>query len=266
MRVLVTADWHFDNWLRADTDPFGRIADVLETLDALIIAGDLSNDPRNGWSNLFGYLEYLISLEKVWVIPGNHDYYSWDLHDDQGLAAIAAKSGVNFAQKQTVTIGGNRFLCCTLWTDFALTGDVAGAMAAARRIMLDYSRIAVGPSRHRLDPEHLLALHVEHLAWLDAELCKPFAGRTFVVTHHAPHRAVAGPIDAVTPAFASDLDDLIRLHQPDAWFFGHTHRWLEARIGRTLIRNVSLGYPGEVDPAQERTLLLRGLIGIGAPT
>lgn len=266
MRVLVTADWHFDIWRRANGDPFSRIADVLESLDALIIAGDLSNDPRHGWPNLFGYLKDLVPLERVWVVPGNHDYYSWDLHDDNGLAAIATSAGVNFAQKRIITIGKARFLCCTLWTDFALTGDVGGAMAAARRTMLDYTRIVVGPLRNRLDPEHLLELHVEHVAWLEAQLRKPFAGQTFVVTHHAPHRAVAGPIDAVTPAFVSDLDNLIRDHQPDAWFFGHTHRWLEARIGSTLIRNVSLGYPGEVDPAQERSLLLRGLIGIGKPT
>ncbi|MBV0893492.1 hypothetical protein KTN05_16985, partial [Paracoccus sp. Z118] len=95
---------------------------------------------------------------------------------------------------------------------------------------------------------------------LEARLREPFVGRTFVVTHHGPHREIADPIDSVMPVFASNLDGFIRRHQPDGWLFGHTHRWLEARVGRTLIRNVSLGYPHEVDPQHERSLLLRGMI------
>lgn len=262
-RVLVTADWHFDAWLRSDRNPFGQIMAELETVDALIIAGDLANDPGHGWPNLFGYLKYLIDLDKVWVIPGNQDYYGWRLDDDAGLRAIAEKPGVNFAQKRAVEIGRDRFLCCTLWTDFALTGNQADAMRTARSVMFDYDRISVGRNGRRLDPLDLLTVHQDHLAWLEAELTKPVEGRTFVVTHHAPHPSVAGQIDRVSPAFSSDLGALIDSHQPDAWLFGHTHRWLEAYVGKTLIRNVSLGYPREVDPINARSLFLRGLIEDG---
>ncbi|MCW3782885.1 hypothetical protein [Defluviimonas salinarum] len=81
-----------------------------------------------------------------------------------------------------------------------------------------------------------------------------------MISHHAPSRAVAGRIDAITPAFVSDLDTIIETAQPDLWLFGHTHRSLQARIGRTHLRNCSLGYPSEVPTGLEARLLLLGLI------
>ncbi|WP_338048980.1 metallophosphoesterase [Paracoccus salipaludis] len=224
----------------------------------------MADNPAQGLPGFFGSLEGLIDLQRVWVIPGNHDYHGWRLDDDDGLAAIAAQAGVNFAQKQVIDIGASRFLCCTLWTDFALMDDVPGAMMSALLTMPDYRQITFGPEHRPLKPGDLLKLHMDHLAWLEAQLREPFAGPTFVITHHAPHRAVAGSLYSASPAFASNLDSFIRHYQPDAWLFGHTHRRLETWIGGTLIRNVSLGYPHEVNSQHERTLLLRGIIEEGA--
>ncbi|WP_281968284.1 metallophosphoesterase family protein [Roseovarius nanhaiticus] len=75
-----------------------------------------------------------------------------------------------------------------------------------------------------------------------------------IVAHHGPHPAVAGELDALTAAFHSDLDDLIHSHQPDAWFFGHSHRRLRATVGPTDTRNVSVGYPGEAQAASSSEL------------
>jgi len=263
MRVLVWADVHFDLWRRADTNPFARVAEELATVDALIIAGDIADNPAQGWPGFFGSLEGLIDLQRVWVIPGNHDYYGWRLDNDDGLAAIARKAGANFAQKRVIKISGSRFLCCTLWTDFRLTGDPLGAMLAARRGLKDYAAITLGSAPAPLEPRDVALVHEDHLAWLDTELARPSPSRSFVITHHAPHPAVAGKIDSLSAGFASNLDSFIRRHRPHAWLFGHTHRWLDARIGGTLLRNVSLGYPHEVDLQHERALLLRGMIEDG---
>ena len=83
-------------------------------------------------------------------------------------------------------------------------------------------------------------------------------GQTVVVTHHGPSRSTAvGQIDDLTPSFHSDLDMLILETAPDAWFFGHSHRRCQARVGRTDIRNVSAGYPEE---GRTHALGLRELI------
>jgi hypothetical protein len=39
---------------------------------------------------------------------------------------------------------------------------------------------------------------------------------------------------------------LLTQHRVDAWFFGHSHRRLRASIHGSDIRNVSIGYAGEL--------------------
>lgn len=264
-KILVTADWHFDYWPSASTSLFGMILDELEGLDALIIAGDLTDDPELNWPKLFRFLADHIDLCRVYVIPGNHDYYGWRLDDDEGLRKIAENSGVNFAQKSAIEVGGDRFICCTLWTDFKLFGDhrIADAMRETMMFMPDYDLISVGPEERMLDPADLLDVHKDHLAWIGAELKKPFDGRSFVVTHHGPHPRAALPITKLSAGFVSNLTGFITRHRPDVWLFGHTHWHQQTYVGSTLIKNVSLGYSDEIALAEQRDLLMRGLIDNG---
>lgn len=140
MSILIAADLHLDLWADAGRDPFAGILPVLRSLDALIIAGDLANDPQRNWPWALSRIARLVSPAQIWVIPGNHDYYGATL-DDGVLVRIAAEAGVSLAQKRVLTFGTTRLLCCTLWTDFALTGDPEAAMVRAETGMLDYARI-----------------------------------------------------------------------------------------------------------------------------
>ncbi|KRW93127.1 metallophosphoesterase [Paracoccus sp. MKU1] len=262
MNILITADLHLDLWADAGRDPFAGIVPVLRDLDALIIAGDLANDPHRNWPWTLSRIARLISPARIWVIPGNHDYYGATLDDDI-LARIASGAGVSLAQKRVLTFGTCRLLCCTLWTDFALTGDPQTAMDHAAMVMPDYGRI------RRLDgdlisPEDTVKIHRDHLDWLTREIARPWPGQTIVATHHAPSAAVAGPLSSLSPAFASDLESWIEAHRPEYWFFGHTHRPLSTRIRGAPVVNVSLGYPDEVPEGGEAEFLLRGLIFPGA--
>lgn len=262
MTILITADLHLDMWARAGRDPFAGILPVLRDLDALIVAGDLANDPQRNWPRALARIARLVSPARIWVIPGNHDYYGATL-DDSLLSRIATETGVSFAQKQVLTFGTCRILCCTLWTDFALLGDPGSAMDRAAMAMPDYARIRRAEGG-LICPEDTAAIHRDHLDWLSQEIAKPWQGQTIVVTHHAPSAAVSGPISGISPAFASDLDGWIGAHRPDYWFFGHTHRPLSARIRGAPVVNVSLGTPDEVPEGGEAELLLRGLIFPGA--
>lgn len=262
MNVLITADLHLDLWADAGRDPFAGILPVLRDLDALIIAGDLANDPKRNWPLALTRIARLVSPARIWVIPGNHDYYGATLDDDV-LVRIASGAGVNFAQKRVLTFGSCRILCCTLWTDFALLGDPEVAMERAAMAMPDYGRIRRDDG-DLITPGDTVALHRDHLDWLTRKIAKPWQGQTIVITHHAPSAAVSGPVSALSPAFASDLDGWIGTHRPDYWFFGHTHRPLSTRIRGAPAVNVSLGYPDEVPEAGEAELLLRGLIFPGS--
>ncbi|SOH93981.1 Calcineurin-like phosphoesterase [Monaibacterium marinum] len=268
MRVLVLADIHFDMWEAAGRDPFAALpaADWTQ-LDAVIVAGDLANKPKVRWKTALRHLSQYIAPELIHVFPGNHDYYDFHLDGDDRLAQITSDEGVQFAQKSVIEIGSARFLCCTLWTDFALRGDDAGARAAAQNQMNDYRYIRhAGRGYRRIHPGDTAAVHADHREWLEARLAEPHTGPTIVVTHHCPHPdLIAGdpvPLDA---AYASDLTAIIRRHRPAAWLYGHTHHPAEIRVGSTWVRNVSLGYPDQTPPDVVQTILRRGLIDLTEP-
>jgi predicted phosphodiesterase len=260
-RILVLGDLHADAW--------GRLgARVLEETglgpwieenapDLLIIAGDIANHPTWNWHMALIDIAEYVPPEKVVIIPGNHDYYRFSLDGDDELRRIARQAKMRFAQKEEIHLGNVRIFCCTLWTDFAFNGTPELDARAARQGLNDYHQITTGRSlgtiashNRQILPEDTLRVHQDHLAWLTERLCSPhFAGaegKTIVVTHHGPSRATAaGAIDSLTPAFHSDLDDLILETQPDYWLFGHSHRRCQAMVGKTDVRCVSIGYPFE---------------------
>lgn len=268
MPVLVIADLHLDLWLQSGRDPLAALPpDLLASLDALIVAGDLSNKPKVRWPHMIRHLARYVPAERIHLLPGNHDYYDHALDGEDRLAAICAENGANFAQKAELVIGATRFLCATLWTDFALHGDPAGAMRLAQRDMNDYRYIRHGGAGfRRIRPQDTVLIHADHRLWLEDRLSAPFAGRTVVVTHHCPHPGLVsdqrGDLD---PVYGSNLLPFIERFQPEAWLFGHTHHRMEATVGRTLVRNVSLGYPQQVEPCTEAEILLRGLLDEDRP-
>ncbi|WP_193668361.1 metallophosphoesterase [Paracoccus kondratievae] len=205
-----------------------------------------------------------VSPARIWVIPGNHDYYGATLDDDV-LARIASGAGVNLAQSQFLTFGACHLPPAVLHAldGFRLagrSGDGGGACGdghAGLRSNSSGRGRAYQPRGHRRDSPRSPRL-------VDAGDCQTLHGQAIVVTHHAPCLAVSGPISGISAAFASDLDGWIETHLPDYWFFGHTHRPLSVRIRGAPVVNVSLGYPDEVPEGGEAELLLRGLIFPGA--
>jgi hypothetical protein len=75
-RVLIVADLHLDQWLASGRDPFAALdPDDLSQLDALIVAGDLSDKPKVRWPHALDHIAKYVDPGKTWIVPGNHDYY-----------------------------------------------------------------------------------------------------------------------------------------------------------------------------------------------
>ncbi|MYM56979.1 metallophosphoesterase [Thalassovita mangrovi] len=263
MPALVIADLHLDLWLKAGRDPFQACPpETLRSLDALFIAGDLCNKPKARWSKMLEHISRYVPLERVYVTPGNHDYYGHTFDKDDSLERIAKEAGAHFVQTRQVHIEDTRFLCCTLWTDFQLFGDVSGGMQDAQEKLNDYRSIRVAAAGYRrLQPIETRRKHLEHRQWLENKLTDHFPGRTVVVTHHAPLPTAAEAIhQSLQPAYCSDLTSTIERSGVDEWLFGHTHIPVEVEIGAARVRNVSLGYPDQVAEGQEVHRLLSGWI------
>jgi len=265
-RIAVLGDFHLDHWARIGRNPLKdfQLEELLRNdIDALVIAGDLINGPPQNLKKAFEFLTRYVASGRIYVLPGNHDYYRSSLASERKMVEIVEASGGHFLQKTVLRHGATRLLCATLWTDYELFGDRADAMMVAEQLMNDHRfierdepdpssdlEVLLPPLIERLvSAGDLLALHRKHRAWLEGELVKSHPdgedGQTIVITHHGPHPLVAGAIDRLTPAFHSDLTDVFSAYDIDAWFFGHSHRHHREVIEGCDVRNISIGYPDE---------------------
>jgi 3',5'-cyclic AMP phosphodiesterase CpdA len=208
--------------------------------DLVILAGDIHNHAEGiRWAaETFG------GSTPVVYVPGNHEYYDGEFGAlEVAMRDVAASvDHVHYLNNAALTDpeGHWRVLGTTLWTDFKLFGQtdeaLAASIAAAGKLMLDFrgpiqvtwpsSATSTAAQVPRLfTPADTLALHCRAREWLDKELAKPFAGKTIVVTHHAPLReslAERFANDLSSAGFVSDLPGLVR--PPVAlWIHGHTH-------------------------------------------
>jgi predicted phosphodiesterase len=247
--IVVLADLHYDSYRHFALSPIVQwdLQDIIWNADALILAGDLTNGPADRWAQVFQYLSEFILPKRIYALPGNHNYYDAHLTNDYTLEMAAKDAGAHFVQKTALLHGDTLILCCTLWTDFNLSGDASIAMHTANLLMAGYGMIGapLDPTipevgipimrlKRRLKPRETLRVHQDHRAWLTRSLASQHPagtrGKTVVVTHHGPHPAVAGEIDTLSAAFHSDMSDLLIQQQPDAWFFGHSHRRLRTKV------------------------------------
>jgi len=119
--IAMVGDLHYENHSPAGLDPIGAggLSDLpWIKLDALIVTGDLANSPRDNWRPALQDLSKWIDPSRVFVLPGNHDYYNFGIDGDGDLRRLATSEGAHFLQKTELIHGATRFLCATLWTDF----------------------------------------------------------------------------------------------------------------------------------------------------
>jgi len=242
MRIRILSDLHHEH--------FGGNRPLPEVrADLVVLAGDIhSHDLGIEWAGrAFG-------KTPVIYVPGNHEFYSAHMGRlDRKMREAARRHGVHLLQNEAVELDGVRFLGATLWADFALYGSPGDelAQAMALRVMPDFSCIAT--DQGKFTPAACIALHRAARAWLDEQLDTPYAGRTVVVTHHAPsERSVPQQYkgNQLSPAFSSNLDHLVS--KADLWIHGHTHTCFDYRLGPARVVANPGGYPGEneeFDPA-----------------
>lgn len=236
MRLLVLSDLHLELGT-SFTLPAGL------DFDAVVLAGDIHSPGRKAvhWARR----ESTFGGKPVVYVPGNHEFYGAPNfgHELDEMRRAAEGTNVHLLDRDSVVVGGVRFLGCMLWTDFQLPirngsvmdTDVGHALLEANRDVNDFRCInviapATRENRYRefkrlLRAEDTLALHWVDRDWLRRELKKPFGGPTVVVTHHAPsNESVAEKYagDKLTPAFVSHLPDEF-FNAPELWLHGHTH-------------------------------------------
>jgi Calcineurin-like phosphoesterase len=243
MRIQTYSDLHWDVVYRP-------VPPLAAGVDLVIVAGDSCQHARKGFRELRATIP---SSVHIVAIMGNHEYYSTCFPEElQDARNEAAEFGVTFLENDVAVFGNVRILGCTLWTDYCLHGPAFRevAMNAARKRMNDHRKITWQKSPwRRFRPFEAAELHAASVAFLEAELAKPFPGRTITLSHHAPHpRSLDSrhhAESALSPAYASCLGDLIVRQGPDVWIHGHIHCSSDYVIGNTRVLANPAGYGNE---------------------
>ena len=237
MKLHILNDLHieFEDFVPPDADA-----------DVVILAGDIGV----GMEGL-RWAEARFPDRPVIYVPGNHEFYHHDIVLI-GELKEQAPAHIHVLNDDQVVIDGVRFLGSILWTDFGLFGeaDKFFAMQQARQQMTDFSIIQ--NHGQRFTPEDAIRLHTASRDWLAAMLAEPFDGKTVVVTHHAPSSQSVHPRyarDLLTPAFASNLENLMDGDRAALWIHGHMHESFDYEVYGTRVVCNPRGYaPKALNP------------------
>ena len=210
--------------------------------DAVILAGDLARPSVA--------VAWAAALTKpVLYVAGNHEFYGGSIDGTRReLRALCAGTNVRLLDDDEVVLDGVRFLGSTLWTDFMLLGPKRReiAMRDGQRYMRDFSHIRLDEATGAIfSPVDSAALFERHRRWLATKLAQPFAGRTVVITHHAPSRKSIHPRFAnslVNACFVSDVERLMDGARACLWVHGHTHDSFDYAVNGTRIVCNPRGY------------------------
>ena len=227
-----------------------------EGTDVVVLAGDT----HPGVLGVIWAAEHFPGLPVIYV-PGNHEYYGrrgFDRHlrrMQEKAAELAESMGadIRVLDRAVTEVAGVRFVCATLWTDYALFGDPDRDMEAAGRLMNDYRKITIdkpagGRTVGLLSPSTLRLRHAEARAFIETacqDAAREHDGPLVVVTHHAPSaRSVTQGFksDEVTPCYASDLDDVVTASGADFWLHGHIHANVGYDLGATRVTSNPRGW------------------------
>lgn len=233
MKIGILSDLHLP--------AYGMRPHPAQAGDVMILAGDISV----GLGGI-AWAETVFTCPIIYVL-GNHEYYGQDMDAlDSRMPQRVAGTNITVLRDATTVIDGVRFIGATLWTDFELFGTPVVSAHFARSGMNDYR--VIGKDGGALMPTDTRALHLASRAYLERTLAEPFAGKTVVVTHHAPSLKSVAPRfkdDPFTPCFASDLESLVASSGAVLWIHGHVHDSADYTLGNTRVIANPKGYRGE---------------------
>jgi Icc-related predicted phosphoesterase len=185
----------------------------------------------------------------VVYVLGNHEYYRHaypkllrELQDQ------TKNSNVHVLENQAFSIGSVTFLGCTLWTDFSLVGEPKIFGQIAMQTMSDFKKIRVSPQFSKFRSLDSVMIHNTSRRWLEHEFATRVGEKLIVVTHHAPSIFSVPQkfqTDQLSPAYASNLDDLVNDSNAALWIHGHLHEAKDYKIGQTREVCNPRGYPDE---------------------
>ena len=233
MRIQLLSDLHLER--APDWSP-KPLADI----DVLVLAGDIGSYQTGSWlaGDDFGLRRFSprtpgAPWKRVLYLPGNHEFDSHDYETTYArLRATCDGLGIEWLDRETIVVGGVRFVGAILWADFdalalsekSLTLQLKQREKAYRAANWYLRKFTTLKNGEPVLAEGWRAMSLSDQAWLRAALETPFDGTTVAVTHFAPSLRSADPRYGLVPGtagFCNSMDDFLPL--ADFWLHGHLH-------------------------------------------
>ena len=202
----------------------------------------------------FNYYNLIANLskeyEKVFVVAGNHEYYTVG-HSDKTIEEVndeikkVCKSigdNVHFLNNDVVEINNGDYNIVVagtvLWSNIPPEHE-----DEVRGYINDYRKIKNFTIQRQNE------LHHQSIEFIDNVIDTFSDKRVVMLTHHAPYNVGTSPPiyekNNTNCAFASDLSDRIK-YPISAWCFGHTHYRSHLTINGVIVASNPRGYGGEL--------------------
>lgn len=215
----------------------------------LLLAGDITTvDSMKQYEEFFE--DICNRFKSVIYLFGNHEYYHGSLVRvlDKYREFWKAYDNLFIIEKDVFELDENIVvIAATLWTDMNNDNPLDKVNAHTR--LNDYFNIRTGtiaePYQRPISPEHTVAIHKNHLEFLEKELVKHKDKTVIVMSHHAPstlsiHDQYRG--DSLNAAYYTDLSEFIFKHSPRVWIHGHCHNTFDYQLFDTRVICNPKGY------------------------
>lgn len=173
------------------------------------------------------------------VCFGNHDFYGYyDLATVPDGYCKQIRHNVHAYYNSVVHLDDTDVVVSTLWSHI----EPYDAYLTEHRVS-DFYRIRY--NGHRLSADTFNQEHKRCFRFVKQAVEESSARTKIVLTHHVPTQLCTAEEfrdSNINGAFTVELGDYIADSDIDYWIYGHSHRNIDAQIGKTKITSNQLGY------------------------
>ena len=234
MKIQYASDLHIEF---PDNKEFLKQHPLKPVGDILVLAGDIVPFAiMKEHNDFFNYLSN--NFEDTYWIPGNHEYYHFDIAKKTGSFHEKIRDNVHLLNNTVINKNGVDLIFSTLWSQIS-----PAKQWVIERGMNDFYVIVY--NGHKFTVPIYNQLHSESLSFIQKALINK-ADNSVVISHHLPtfmNYPEKYKDSVLNQGFAVELFDLIESNGPDAWIYGHTHGNTSGfAIGKTQLLTNQMGY------------------------
>lgn len=235
MRIQYCSDLHLEF---NENREFIKNNPLIPMGEILLLAGDIM--PFAMMDKPCDFFDFVSdNFEKVYWIPGNHEYYHYDIKDAPNPLNEKIKKNLFLVNNQQIKINDVNFIFSTLWSKIHEQNRWKIQQSISDFFVIKNN----GSNLTALEFNELNKVCVNYI---ESALNEHKGEKSVVVTHHVPTLFNYPELYKNSPineAFVIELFDFINSSNVSNWIYGHHHTNTPPfKIGNTQMLTNQLGY------------------------